>query len=171
MLLIVFSGVSGTGKSTLSNIIGEEHGIPVFSIDLIKAFFLKVGFAKDGWPLVREIGYQLLISLADSQLKLGQSVILDGVFARQEFRAPLFEMAERYKATLRIIECVCSDPEIHECRVLNRKRLIEHLPPIDWLYVQTVKKVFVNWEMAHLILDSANSVDENISSVRSYILE
>lgn len=169
MKLIIISGVSGTGKSSLSNKIGQELSIPVFSIDLIKAFFLKTGLAENGWEAVREKGYQLLGDFAENQLKLNQSVIVDGVFARKEFRKRLLDIAKTYNAKLRIIECICSDQETHKQRVLNRKRNIEGLPEIEWTFVIRVQETFTKWEDEHLTLDALFPIEENYLLAKKYI--
>lgn len=169
MVLIIISGVSGTGKSSLSNKIGLELSIPVFSIDLVKAFFLKTGLAENGWETVREKGYQLLADFAEYQLKLNQSVIVDGVFARKEFRTQQLDIAKTHNAKLKIIECICSDEETHKRRVLNRKRNIEGLPEIEWDYVKKVEQIITKWEGEHLILDAMTSIEENYLLAKKYI--
>jgi predicted kinase len=169
MTVIIISGVSGTGKSTLSNKIGEELSIPVFSIDLLKAFFIRTGMAENGWDSVRDKGYLLLADIAENQLKLKQSVIVDGVFARKEFRTMFLNIAKSQKSNFKIIECICSNLETHRQRILNRDRNIKGLPEIEWNYVKRVKEIFIKWEEEHLTLDSLNSVDENYLLARKYI--
>ncbi|MBK6565947.1 MAG: AAA family ATPase [Saprospiraceae bacterium] len=169
MTLIIISGVSGTGKSSLSNKIGHELSIPVFSIDLIKAFFLKTGLAENGWETVREKGYQLLADFAENQLKLNQSVIIDGVFARKEFRTRLLDIAKTHNAKLKIIACICTDQDTHMQRILNRKRNIEGLPEIEWDYVKKVKETFTEWKDEHLTLDALSTIEENYLLAKKYI--
>lgn len=169
--LILFSGVSGTGKSTLSNKIGAELSIPVFSIDLIKAFFLKSGLAKNGWDKLRFKGYQLLVDLAESQLRLNQSVIVEGVFARIEYRELVLEVLKKYDIDLKVILCICSEEKIHKQRVANRKRNIEGLPEINWEYVKMVNENYIDWHLDHLTLDCLNSIEENSVLAKKYILQ
>ncbi|MFN0277810.1 MAG: AAA family ATPase [Pyrinomonadaceae bacterium] len=167
--LVIISGVSGSGKSSLSNKLGHVLSIPVFSIDLLKAFFIRTGLAENGWDTVRAKGYQLLGDLAENQLKLNQSVIVDGVFAREEFRTRLLGIAKTYNAKLKIIECICSDQETHKQRVLDRNRNIEGLPEIEWIHVMKVKDTFINWDGEHLTLDALHSIDENYLLAAKYI--
>jgi predicted kinase len=52
-------------------------------------------------------GYQLLTTLAERQLKLGQSAILDSVASTFSIRKIWKLLAEQYQAGWRVIECVC----------------------------------------------------------------
>src|SRR5918996_3667571 len=110
MKLIVFSGLPGTGKSTLAEGIGRDLGVPVFAKDWLEATLVSSGLK----PISEEkslgfAGYELLTILAERQFLLGQSVILDSVAASQTIRRTWRELAEKYGADCRVIECICSD--------------------------------------------------------------
>jgi len=99
MKLIVFSGLPGTGKSMLAEKIGEQFCIPVFAKDWLEAVLLQNGLqlTRDGKSL-GYVGYELLTTLAERQLMLGQSVILDSVASIQNVRDAWKSLAERYQA-------------------------------------------------------------------------
>jgi predicted kinase len=82
MKLIVFSGLPGTGKSTLAEAVGRALHIPVFAKDWLEAVLLRSGLepTREDKPL-GFTGYELLTVLTERQLMLGQSVILDSVAA------------------------------------------------------------------------------------------
>jgi predicted kinase len=69
-------------------------------------------------------GYELLTVLAERQLILGQSAILDSVAASQSIRRTWSRLAGRYEADFRVIECICSDEALHRSRLKGRKRNI-----------------------------------------------
>lgn len=47
-ILIIISGISASGKSTLANKIKEENGLPVLSLDTYKVYvYEKYGFKND----------------------------------------------------------------------------------------------------------------------------
>src|SRR5262245_57384063 len=78
---IVFTGLPGTGKSSVAETVGRTLNIPVFAKDWLEATMLRCGLG----PITTEgvdlgyASYELLTVLAKRQLQLGQSVILDSV--------------------------------------------------------------------------------------------
>src|SRR6266545_2104612 len=110
MKLIIFSGLPGSGKSTLAEAVGRALGVPVFAKDWLEATLLRSGMRPSHKD--KSLGfasYELLTVLAERQLILGQSVILDSVAATKTIRSAWYQLAEQYHTHCRIIECVCSD--------------------------------------------------------------
>ncbi|MFT3892560.1 MAG: AAA family ATPase [Anaerolineales bacterium] len=169
MKLIVFSGLPGTGKSTLAEAVGRYFGIPVFAKDWLEASLLQSGLK----PTIENkslgsAGYDLLTLLARRQLMLGQSVILDSVAATKSIRSEWGLLAKRYQAERRVIECVCSDESIHRARLKVRKRRIPGWHELEWSEVERVKKYYVPWRSAHLTLDMANPFKVNFARAIAY---
>ena len=87
MKMIVFSGLPGTGKSSLAESIGRQLGIPVFAKDWLEASLILSGLgSKDDLKQLGFAGYELLTVLAERQFMLNQSVILDSVASTQNSR-------------------------------------------------------------------------------------
>ena len=169
MKLIVFSGLPGTGKSTLAESVGKELHVPVFANDWLEANLLRNGLV----PTINEkplgfASYDLLTTLAERQLMLGQSVILDSVASTETIRDTWRQMSKRYSANWRVIECVCSDEAIHRARLGMRKRNIPGWHELAWADVEKVKQYYAIWEDEHLILDMLNPFEENLLKARAY---
>ena len=169
MKLIVFSGLPGTGKSTLAESVGKELHVTVFAKDWLEANLLRNGLV----PTINEkplgfASYDLLTTLAERQLMLGQSVILDSVASTETIRDTWRQMSKRYSANWRVIECVCSDEAIHRARLGMRKRNIPGWHELAWADVEKVKQYYAIWEDEHLILDMLNPFEENLLKARAY---
>ena len=88
MRLIIFTGLPGTGKSSLADEVGREMSLPVFSKDWLEAALRLCGLGRteDEARALGYAGYELLTLLAERQLKLGQSAILDSVASFEPIR-------------------------------------------------------------------------------------
>jgi predicted kinase len=169
MKLIIFSGLPGTGKSTLAETMAKELGIPVFAKDWLEATLLRNGLN----PVVeskppRSVGYELLTVLAERQLWLGQSVILDSVAGSQNIRNMWHQLSEQYEADWRVIECICSDESLHCARLQDRKRNIPGWHELEWSEVERVKQYYLPWEGECLILDMVQPFRENLLKAKKY---
>ena len=169
MNLIVFSGLPGTGKSTLAETVARDLHIPVFTKDWLEAALLRnelkpanaekpLGFA----------AYELLTILAERQLILGQSVILDSVAAFSSLRSTWRTLSDQYGAAQRVIECICSDEALHRSRLTDRRRNIPGWHELEWSDVERVRGYYLPWQEEHLVLDMTNSFTENFLRAKTY---
>ncbi|HEX9331058.1 MAG TPA: AAA family ATPase [Anaerolineales bacterium] len=171
MKLIVFSGLPGTGKSSLAEAVAKDLSIPVFSKDWLEATLLRSGLkSTEEDKSLGFAGYELLTILAERQLMLKQSVILDSVAASQTIRSEWRQLAQQYKysADYRVIECICSDEALHRLRLEDRKRNISGWHELEWAEVERVKQYYFPWEGERLVLDMINPFDENLLKARIY---
>src|SRR3981189_3934581 len=108
--LIVLSGLPGSGKTVLAESLSRALSVPIFSIDPIEAAMWRAGLAK---PETGVAAYEVAQALADEQLRLRHSVIVDAVNPVEAPRAGWRGLAAKYRADLKIIECVCADETMH----------------------------------------------------------
>jgi predicted kinase len=169
MKIIIFSGLPGTGKSTLAEAVGKDFGIPVFARDWLEATLLRCELqAIQENKSLSWAGYELMTILAERQFMLEQSVILDSVAATQTIRSTWRRLSEQYDAGWRVIECTCSDESLHRSRLRDRKRGIPGWHELTWSDIEKVKQYYAPWEGERLVLDMINSFEENLLTVKKY---
>jgi predicted kinase len=165
LLLVATSGLAGVGKSTLARLIARELPIALIELDRIEDPLLKQGISGDslGWA-----GYEILTALAEDNLGIGQSVLLDSVCWTRAIRKRWADLAERHGARYRPIEIVCSDVAVHRERVESRGK-VTGWQAVDWQRVEEAQSRFEPWEGPRLLLDSIRSIDELLATALAYV--
>jgi len=164
--IIVVSGLPGSGKSTIAEALAKKLQFPILSVDPVESSILKSGIARSFKTGLA--AYIIVQTLASEQLKLGMSVIIDAVNPVQEARDMWYELQKEYNSQLFIIECVL-DEEMHKKRLQKRVRNMHGLTEVTWEDVENRKKDYKPWKEKRLILDTAQSHDENIQKALDYI--
>lgn len=168
-ILVLVTGVQGTGKSTVAGIAANLLGAPLMAHDWAMSGlrpFPEVQEALDAMepPGHGRVGWSLLRALAQSQLRRGSSVVLDGVA-----RAPQVEtlrlLAADEGARFLVIMTECSNLELHRSRVNGRERGIPGWYEFDWSHVEESRKSW-NPKMA---VDLTVDTTEPLSTIRHVI--
>ncbi len=102
-MLIVFSGLPGTGKTTIARTLAPHLAATYLRIDSIEQGLRDAGLAQVG-----KAGYQIALQLAEANLALGNRVLADCVNPVQESRQAWQALASRQGVRLLEIEVVCS---------------------------------------------------------------
>jgi predicted kinase len=117
-LLVVTAGLPAAGKSTIAEVVGNRLGLPVLSVDPIETAILSAGI--DATQPTGLAAYLVAETMAEGVLASGGGVVIDAVNAVEPARDQWVKLAERQGATLRFLEVVCSDPEVHRERLAAR---------------------------------------------------
>lgn len=149
-MLIVFSGLPGTGKTTIAKGLVATIGALYLRIDTIEQAIRNSGaLAQD----VGRSGYMVANALALSNLRLGRTVTVDCVNPVIESRMAWSEIALKAGVRLVNIEVICSDKNEHQRRIETRLGDIPGLTPPTWQSV--LDHEYEAWAEAPFCIDTA----------------
>jgi predicted kinase len=161
-MLILLSGLPGTGKSVLGEALGRVLPAAVFSVDPIESAMLSAGVER-GFA-TGLAAYVVAQRLTDDHLALGHSVVADAVNDVEEARATWRRIAARHRVPLRIVECVCSDARLHRKRLETRRRDLA-FPEPTWESVRLRRREWTPWPQETLVVDSVRPLADNLALV------
>ena len=117
--LIVMTGLSGTGKSTVARRLARALGAPLFASDVVRKQLAGVaGAAPAAWqggiyrPEQTAATYDRLFALAGEQLAAGKPAVLDAAFLTAGQRAGAAALAARDAVPLLVVETICDEAEV-----------------------------------------------------------
>nr|WP_221376202.1 ATP-binding protein [Actinoplanes polyasparticus] len=151
MVLAVFAGLPGVGKSTLAARVARELPACVLAVDT-------VDFALQRYEVVEPrpgfAAYGAVAALAEVQLGIGQHVIIDAVSPVKAARQLWVEVAERAGVPLRVIEVVVGDDAEHRRRVEKRYQNRDHEGVPDWVRVLERQAEYEPYLGPRLVVDT-----------------
>ena len=162
--LVIFSGLPGTGKSTLAGRLARELRQPLLRIDDVA---VQVPAHAD----VRFWDEKVLalLTLAETQLGLGLSVVIDSVFMGAD-RLHAQALARQYQAVFRPVYCFFSDELLWEQRVRRRFDELQNPAVANWEHIQQQRVYFSPWETdTALFIDAARPFEQNYAAVLAFV--
>lgn len=162
--LVIFSGLPGTGKSTLSEHLARELRWPLLCIaDVAGNIPPEADFRFWDEKIV------ILLAIAEAQLALGLSVIVDSVFMGAD-RVHAQEIAHKHGAAFRPVYCFVSNEALWEKRVTERADALQNPAVTTWERIQHQRQWFAPWRPGTaLFVEAANSVEQNYARLLEFV--
>lgn len=149
-MLIVFSGLPGTGKTTIAQILARQCRAAYLRVDTIEQAILS---SLQNQHEVGTLGYLVAYQMAKANLSLGGTVVADAVNPLTTIREAWRALAASANSHIVEVEVVCSDTSEHRRRVESRKADIPGHTLPTWDEVQ--QHAYEPWSSHRLVIDSA----------------
>lgn len=163
-MLVLITGLPGTGKSTVANHLAERIGASVLRTDEIrKRLFAKPKYTEEE----KELVYKILFLIAEELLKINHHVVIDGTFYKSALRKQIYKIASSTNSRLIIVECTASEEEI--VRRMQRRLGGRGLSDADYEVYKKIKREYEPIETEHIMLDTSRPLKETLSMLYSNI--
>lgn len=162
--LVIFSGLPGTGKSTLANRLARDLRWPLLCIDDVV-----IDVPKNANNEFWDLQVTALLNLVETQLKTGLDVIVDSVFMNMD-RHHAQKLAHKYDVRFLPIYVFVSDENVWNERVSKRYEKMGNSDVATWDRIQHQRQHFREWEPdTALFIDSLHPIDENFKYVLDFV--
>ncbi|MCX5996874.1 MAG: AAA family ATPase, partial [Chloroflexi bacterium] len=166
-VVIIVTGLIGTGKTTAAGKIGQGLGYTIFSSDVVRKELAGVPAGERHYddfssgiysPEFTQKTYAELLKRTRALLKNGQSVIIDASFKKRADRMAVQRLADESGAGFLAVECVADEGAIQ--RRLERRKQAGSVSDGRWEIFADIKKDFdrvdeIN-DMGHIVIDTTN---------------
>jgi predicted kinase len=165
MVLAVFAGLPGVGKSTLAARVAAELPATVLAVDTVDFMLRRYEVSE---PRPGFAAYGVVAGLAEIQLRIGHHVIIDAVNPVKAARQLWVDLATRLDVPLRVVEVVCGDDNEHRRRVEVRYAARDHDGIPDWVRVLERQAEYEPYLGPRLVVDTCLAT-EPVAPVVSYL--
>lgn len=162
VMLIALGGLPGVGKSTIATSLARRIGAVHLRIDTIEQAMRNAGLKVSGPE-----GYLAARDLAEDNLRIGHSVIVDSVNPIAITRSYWHATAAHLAIDLVEIEVICSDKRQHRQRVESRVSDVPGLVVPTWQ--QVLDRSYEPWTTAHIVDTSGCTLEDTLSQVETIV--
>jgi hypothetical protein len=164
-MLVLITGLPGTGKSTVANRLAKRINARVLRTDEIrKRLFAKPKYTEEE----KEIVYKTLFLIAENLLRARRNVVIDGTFYKRSLRRQIYRTAALRRSKLIIVECIASEEAIARRMKRREKRRIR-LSDADFEVYKKIKREYEPIISEHIVLDTTRPLNETLNELYSNI--
>jgi predicted kinase len=167
--LVVLAGLPGTGKSTIARLLARRLGAVYLRTDAIAGPMLTNGLTRDPASAGR-VAYNIARDVAIENLRIGRSVVVDGVHATHARRALWRRVGDEVSVTVVGLEITVPDAAEHRRR-LDRRRAQDSLSPT---WEQVAEMEYDAWSEpvdGRRLLVDATDTDAALAACLAYLME
>jgi len=165
LVLVVFAGLPGSGKTALARRLSESRGAVYVRIDSIEQ---TIRSANGPAFEIGDVGYRVGYAIARDNLRAGRSVVADSVNPFRESRDAWRAVGNDCGVSTVEIEVICSDLTEHRRRVHSRDSDISGLVLPTWEAVLACE--YHPWHRDRVVVDTAGrTIEQSLGELTSRI--
>jgi predicted kinase len=162
-VLIILTGLVGTGKSTVGKMIAKRIGAVMLSTDVIRReLFPKRTYSKEESRRT----YEEMLERAAKLLSKNKSVILDATFSKEDYRNEAKDIARKTKSGWQVVELTC-DPKVIRERFSARKKTSDPSEATYLIYLR-MRKWYERPSGRHITIDNSGGPKETEKQVQKH---
>lgn len=172
MFFLQMSGFPGSGKSTLSRLIGREMNAVIIDHDVVKSALMDS--MTEGTLDTKRVGgmaYEIEWTLIDFHLSQGHSVILDSPCLYPEMLVKGAKLAKNYNVKYKYIECFIDDFHEIDRRLRTRERKVSQIQqlPNDETFIHALAMSKRPQDIAWLRVDTSQEIRSYLGEALVYL--
>lgn len=172
VFFLQMSGFPGSGKSTLSRLIGQETKAVIIDHDVVKTAMLES--LGDGVLDSRRVGgiaYDIEWALIDFHLSEAHSVILDSPCLYHRMLVKGAELTKKYNVDYKYIECVIDDLDELDRRLKTRRRMMSQIRqvPDQEDFKSALSRSQRPTDVKWIRVDTSQPIQDYIQEVMAYV--
>ncbi|TQJ32635.1 AAA family ATPase [Microbacterium sp. SLBN-146] len=166
-MLVVISGLPGTGKTAVAAEVARGAVAVHLSIDTVEDALLGAGFPRSWTTGVA--AYEAVRAAAEQNLHLRRTVVVDAVNDSEPARDTWRRAAAAAGVPLVFVLLTLDDTEEHRRRLEGRRRNLENVLEPSWDDVGSRRASFEPWPDVHLRVDASESIQHITSVIASQL--